>query len=511
MLKILFLKLRKNIVFWIFAAFSLGIVLNEEVRPCVWVGFCGAVCSMAALSFCRHYAKFVFIALLSFVFLGMLYCRAASCFPKDHIYYAVKSIDRKQTAFIGQVISDVKKVKALGGYRSFEFLLKWMQRQDGQERAVQGKVLVRSFLDVNIKPGDVLEIRGTIHRPFDFSSGNFSYQEYLQRRRIYLMISVGKKGVVRILETDKGFYVMVRERIKFIFDQYLPGFDAGILKAVIVGDRSGIGQRAREVFANTGTAHILAISGLHMGIILMIFLLVLGFFPLSQNVKFVMAIVLLGVYLPIAGGRVSVLRSGIMSALFLYSFILERRLCSLNALGVAGLIILMINPLDLYTIGFQLSFSAVASLIVFYGDAQNICRKLFHRFHGVITQALSASLCAWLGVVGWIIYYFGLFVPVGIIANVVIVMLMPLLIAAGLLLVIVGLLQFQWLASIFAVNIQIVLRMMVYVVCVAEKIPFGHVSGIEITARECGLYYSVLVAMVVLKILKKPPKIRRLF
>lgn len=497
---------RKHVVFCVFVAFALGIVVNEQFRPVVWLGLCGAFVSLLIAVWGRLRKLFLLFVLLAVACSGTLYCRAVCFLPPSHIQRMSKRIDHKTSRFIGIVQSDVKQVQALGRYQTFEFLLKRIIDEKGQDFKVAGVVQARVFHDINIAPGDRLEIQGTLHRPFEFESGKFSYEKYLRQRRIFFMLTVGRNGFVRIVDPEKPkpIFVRLREYLKSRVDEYFPEFEGGILKAVLLGDRTHISREVRDVFSKTGTAHVLAISGLHMGILLLIFLFVLGFLPVGLNARYALAIILLLLYLPVAGARVSVIRSGIMSVVFLYAFIAERRPCSLNALGLAGLIILLMNPLELYAIGFQLSFSAVSSLILFYEPVVKGVQKVFPGFWSVAQQSFAASFSAWLGVAGWVMYYFELVSPIGLLANVVVVAMTAVLIAAGVMFFVAALLGQHWLASIMAMNVVLLLRVLVYGVVLLERVPFGYCTGIEMNAWMCGVYYAILLVIAAVVYIRKP-------
>lgn len=210
------------------------------------------------------------------------------------------------------------------------------------------------------------------------------------------------------------------------------------LTAALLGDGSLISDDDRASIQSVGLAHILALSGLHVAIISMV--ITIGLFPLylarRRRELMVLTALLLWVYAVMTGLNSSVTRAVIMATVLIASRLLERRPNSVNSLSLAALIILFFNPGALFTIGFQLSFSAVASILVF----ANALNPVDHREHPLLYNLFSlftVSLAAMLGTGVPATFYFHQFPLFFLLTNLVATLLLPPLLVAGIV-VIVG-------------------------------------------------------------------------
>ena len=142
---------------------------------------------------------------------------------------------------------------------------------------------------------------------------------------------------------------------------------------MILGDRSKIPSGLRSLFIQTGTMHILAISGLHIGIVAFILDLLLKALRIRRRLRFSAIILLLVFYCLLTGARPSVIRATIMAIVLLAGFLLRRENQISHSLALAGLIILIANPRQLFNLGFQLSFLSVISIVYFSPVIKNLC------------------------------------------------------------------------------------------------------------------------------------------
>jgi len=489
---------RRHILLGIFFAFTAGIVVNERFRPGLWWEVGAAAGSLCCLGLAARggQRRFLPVLLAAFCFLGMLYCRARAYLPQNDIVRMSYREDLTGSRWAGRVIGDVKQSRAFGGVQQFEFLLSHRMDQYGKPQDTGGRILVKLFGRDPVREGDRLALEGTLHRPFEFSSrGRFSYCDYLKRRGIFRVLSVGRAGSVVSLGSAQGPWGRWRNRMKQIFDEALGEAESAIIKAVVLGDRSGIRQDVREVFARTGTAHILAISGLHMSIVLMIVLTIAGFLPCSLKIKYLLSLVVLAAYLPMTGMRVSVIRSAVMSIVMLYAVITERRVCSLNSVGLAGLLILLMRPQDCLMIDFQLSFSAVLAIVVFFPATVSCFSKWCPWCPVVLCQWMAVSLCAWTGTAGWIMYYFGRLTPGAVLANMCLVWLVPGVIALGFLVLLTGLAGMPVMPGLLSGALTVLLRLMIWMNVVFGRLPLMCLDDVHLSGRGCLGYYGVLSVM----------------
>lgn len=205
-------------------------------------------------------------------------------------------------------------------------------------------------------------------------------------------------------------------------NRQLPPDQAGITAAVIAGERSGISNTITENYRNSGLAHFLAISGLHMSMIagmaffaLRLLLALIPQFSARYNSKksaAVLAIFVSFVYLLISGGQVSTQRAFIMTFVVLLGILFDRTAISMRMISLAAVIILVISPHALISAGFQMSFAAVTVLVAFYERfAAAIHRlfsgkKLWQIIPAYIAGLLISDLMASLATLPFAIYHF---------------------------------------------------------------------------------------------------------
>jgi competence protein ComEC len=245
-------------------------------------------------------------------------------------------------------------------------------------------------------------------------------------------------------------------------------------------------------------AHILAISGFNVGVVAYVLMIFIKLIPFSRKAQLGIVIFLLITYAVITGASPSVVRATIMAVVFLVSFILERESQVLNSLFLAALGILIVNPLDLFDVGFQLSFVCVLAIIlwhpVFYYSifGENFLEKSM-TVKRYLTNSLSVSVAVWIAVLGLIAYYFQIVTPITVLAN---LLITPLISA----IVVLGLVFFAahwivpWMNMAFAGCIQVLLNIMLWIIYILDKIPGAHfyVQGMHVWML--GGYYLLLGA-----------------
>jgi competence protein ComEC len=266
----------------------------------------------------------------------------------------------------------------------------------------EGHLLV--FLKENGQPlriGDRLRFRCALYRPRGFNNpGSFSYERYLAFERIYAIGSVSEeKGWVKIGKGFKNPGLLKieewRDHIRNFLEKETGLEPSAVLKALVLGEQENIPEEVKDQFASTGTAHLLAISGDHLGIVALLsfsFLIWIfkrsEFLLLSISVKKWAAgltIPCILLYTFIAGGGISVVRAAIMVILFFLSILFSRERNLLYTLALAAFLILLFSPPSLFDVSFQLSFLAVLSILYL---VPRILRQLKQEEIPFVQQAL---------------------------------------------------------------------------------------------------------------------------
>jgi len=251
---------------------------------------------------------------------------------------------------------------------------------DGVGRKVREDLQVNIFQNIReFSPGEKIRFPARL-RPFNnFNNpGRYNYKLAMKLKGISCTASVSDgRRVVLIgegeLELPMGFLEKARRPIRSLFHTSLSPRNEALFQALILGERQGIGQELRESFNKTGLGHVLAVSGLHIGLVAWLaFTLARGLLSLSYNlalktdIRKVAAIITIFpvvAYTCLAGLHVSSQRAMIMVLAYLFSIIIGREKEVWSTLSLAALVVLAVNPYALFTISFQLSFCAVVGIL----------------------------------------------------------------------------------------------------------------------------------------------------
>ncbi len=263
------------------------------------------------------------------------------------------------------------------------------------------------------------------------------------------------------------------------------------LMAALTGDRSWIVPSTRELFSSTGIAHILALSGLHVGILSAVIMIML--FPLTafgmRRCSMILAIVSLWLFAILTGLSPSVVRAVVMATLFLVTTMLQRLWSPLNALAIAALVILIFTPAALYTLGFQLTFLAVLSIIMFarrlnpFGYRHPVLRAMA----GCVTVSVAAMLGT--GMVS--AFHFHIFPSYFMVTNIAVSLLLPLILGSGMLLLALDAVgcTAAWLGSI----VDTFYGMMMDIAGYIATLPGSSFSGLWIPQWVMAMYFVLLL------------------
>lgn len=284
--------------------------------------------------------------------------------------------------------------------------------------------------------GDIISFKSKLSAISEKYSHNPDYASQMRHRGLTFLTYV-KSDFIKLTGYNpslKNLMTDFREKLEILIEKSSLNRDTGdFLISVLLGDKYFLSQENRETFSGAGLAHILALSGMHVAIIITILSGLL--FPLSllklKNFRIIILLILLWVYVFLTGSSASTVRAAIMASLLFFSLMTERKNSALNSLLAAVLIILLINPLDLWDIGLQLSFLCVAAILIFsqkLNPAQHHSHPWTFKIIALILISVITSFTTWTLVA----YYFKniplLFLP----SNFIIVPFLPLFIGIGL-------------------------------------------------------------------------------
>ncbi|MBK7380115.1 MAG: DNA internalization-related competence protein ComEC/Rec2 [Ignavibacteriales bacterium] len=315
------------------------------------------------------------------------------------------------------------------------------------------KLLMDSIYDV-LKPGNIISAIGTFSEgKTQRNPGEFDYNNYLHSIGISGSLTTYKVSDVKIINPGVNYFDNTIHQIRRVLDSkiksiHLP-LTAGFIKGLLLADRSEIDYDTKTQFINTGVVHVLAVSGLHVGYIAMIFLILFGRFNLYLRSIFTMAGLVLFMFL--TNSPDSVIRAVVMSSVIIIAFISNRTTNIFNSLAIAALAILLFKPDELFSPSFQLSFGAVFGIgavtpqITKYINSLNLKSKSIR----YLFLFLAVSFGAQLGTLPMTMYYFGKLSVVAFIANLIVIPAVGVVVAIAIFTLAISAVS-MWLASVYA-------------------------------------------------------------
>jgi competence protein ComEC len=293
-----------------------------------------------------------------------------------------------------------------------------------------------------VRYGDEVLVEGEWSTvPAPGNPGQYDWRASLARKRIHGLVRVRPFDGLVVLRRGQGNPVLavvfrLRQRWVRLIEAHFGPQEAGLLLALLLGERAEIGEDLKRAFIETGTIHLLVISGFNVGLIAGLLELLLRLAGLPWRVRLCLSALGLGGYCLLTGMQPPVARATLMAWVVLGAYALDRVLSWSNTLAAAALIILWVNPTQLFDPGFQLSFGAVLSLLVFAG-----------RWHGwfqarspwlrpgwlrrYVAISVSATSAVWVGLAPLLAWHFHLIAPVSMLANVLVAPLVSALVAVG--------------------------------------------------------------------------------
>ncbi|MEM4247696.1 MAG: ComEC/Rec2 family competence protein, partial [Candidatus Nanoarchaeia archaeon] len=324
-----------------------------------------------------------------------------------------------------------KPIKAKVNEIRFSSVDSW-QKSDG---------LVAIYLPKNAPPlsyGDKIIAVGAFIKPatavFD---GDFDYSKYLSQRKIKRIFKCSTISIEQNTKSKFSAFKIILEFRNFCMRKICDGIPDDINKkmiaAIIFGCRQGIDQVSKKHFLLGGMIHIFAVSGIHVGMIATIVFFILR--PLPFRIRHFALVPIIFLYVMTTGFQPSATRAGLMISLWslMRAFFISG--AALNSILIAGLLILVFNPMSLFDVGFQFSFIIVIFLILSWNFSKEIYEMLMEKrrfvppsaigikfiFEGKLASFLIYSLCAsftaWLASLPLSIFYQGIIAPASVPAN----------------------------------------------------------------------------------------------
>ena len=347
--------------------------------------------------------------------------------------------------------------------------------------------------------GNKVKISGN----FDISNGKgnpgeFDFGKYLRSKGISGTISSNSSKNISIINYSKdNFQAFVFNARKYLdnkISELHSAQTASLIKGLLLADRSEISQETKTEFINSGVMHVLAVSGLHVGYIIVIFYFLFG----RLNIYFRSIMILSGliIFMILTGLPSSVVRAVIMAGVMIITNLTNRFSNIFNSLALAAIIILFFVPSEIFNPGFQLSFVSVFSIGAIYPVFQSninllkIKSKVLKKILGLIAISLSAQI----GTLPFILIYFNKLSLAALIANIVVIPVIGLIVGIALFTIVLSIIL-PYLAALAALTNNIVCALLFKFIHTAGELKYSFIWIRGFTLTDSIIFYSLILLL----------------
>lgn len=450
----------------------------------------------------------------SFLLLFLVFClgfaRHSLQKASNDKYHYTNQIDLQSNYIVGKIIQDIKKKKA-----SSSSLLA-VESINGQP--CRGKLLVYfhkidTVLDYTL--GDIIAISGV---PNDIQSGKnpraFDYKGYMSNKGIEKQIFL-KKGNHSLVKRDRIFSPLhyaskARKWALGVLDKRLPNREEfATASAMVLGNREHISDELQAAFSDTGAVHVLAVSGLHVGIVIMLFNFLFRRTRSESKrskkiIKFTVLTLVVIAYALITGASPAVVRASIMFSTLLFGRLWFDNTNIYNVLSFSAILILLHNPNNLTDLGFIFSYLALISIVFFQPPFMSLIEKFYEPTHWLsirIVQLISVSLAAQILIFPMSVHYFHKFPVYFILSGVMAVAMAPFILGCGLVMIFTSFVPI-WSEAI-TILFSLLLRLFLGIIYGIQMLPFNSVDNVWISKSSMILLYVIIITIMYLMTNKK--------
>jgi competence protein ComEC len=501
---------------WLTISMIIGILAGEAFPGYgLWVLLVAMAIGMALVFCVKRKIPVLLLPLFFFVNIGYLSIQpwVAPRFPDHHIRYFVDSKACKINGIIlNEPVFTHHRTRFVMAANSIE--------QGGSSVATCGRVRVTvSNGPISLSRGDSISFFGRLRSIRNFNNpGGFDYERYMAFQNIWARIYVAaEKLSVQSKRKTPGLMAVLDERRTRISEMIhgLGGVTSGkaqdvvaVSKALLIGDRKDMSTALREKFNRAGVGHLLAISGLHIGIVATVMFaifrwLVTWFTPVlwagwARRIAAVLTFIPVLAYGFLAGMSPSTQRAVLMVGVFLLTLLFDRDQDLINTLCIAGMLILILNPPGLFSISFQLSFAAVLAIV----SGLSLMRPFLQKTQGIKTALvakgvvfMAVTLFATVGTAPLVMAYFNQVSLIGPVVNVVAIPLVGFIaVPLGLLAVFIQMFS-TGIASVCLKLSHWILEIAILIIDFFSGLPGAALKTVTPSLAEIGLFYLLLAGV----------------
>ncbi len=402
----------------------IGVLYPADYECLLIVFLCLLVCVLGFYRYKRAYLFLFFIVCVGYVFSSFSVYITNDVHKEDHYTHFKTKKGNLRFTIVKQITSTAANHRFYANLHQIN------------TKKCSGKILVTIPKLYVVQVGDVLVANAVlkeINHPI--SPYDFNYKHYLKRKQVYGKVYVKQYVKIRREETIPFQLQYLRTAVEQkVIKLALSSTTKSLLIAMLLGDKEYLTSETKTAFVNSGVVHLIAISGMHIGVLYLLFYYALSFLNILKSGKYIQVFLVL--LLLIGFAIFSGLSSSVVRTVTMFGFILLAKLkrqkgLLLEPIVTSALVLLLCHPNYLLDAGFQLSYLAVISIVTFYPIVASRW-KLKNKILKYFVDVLLVSVIAQLGVLGVSLYYFHQFSFQFLIANFYAVSLLPLVLYGGI-------------------------------------------------------------------------------
>ena len=344
---------------------------------------------------------------------------------------------------------------------------------------------------VDFHRGDRVGLEGQLKPPRPPGNpGQFDFPRYLFAQGVYYNLTVEDSAAVQLVRAGRGPLIWMdslRSRAEHLTRRVLPEAEAAILLGMIWGGRAGMDDQQYEDFQNTGIVHIFSVGGLHVGFLLLFVNMLALLAGAGNRGRFVAGIAALLAYGTMVAWPPPVIRAVLMGVLGLVAYLSGRENGLLNALSIAGIVMLLVNPASLFNLSFQLTMLATGGLAYLFPRLRSLLPG-----NSWVKDIALIPVCAEIAILPLIAYHFNIFTPCSMLTNIATTYLAGAAVILGFTASILAPFS-SALAALFLQPAGMFIDLILAVVDWIKDLPGAYLYVASPTVVQICLYYAVIV------------------
>ena len=343
-----------------------------------------------------------------------------------------------------------------------------------------------------LKKGTVINLSGEFNLlDLARNTGGFNYRRYLNSQKIYGVIRAKNYYVSNLAKFNLIYYI--QDEISKSFARLFPKNEMGLIIGMMIGETKDISEDVLENFKTTGITHLIAVSGSNVVyVVVLVQFLFKKFF--GKRATYFISIFFLILFMLISGASASVCRATLMIILSICADIFFLKSDTFSNILTSAFILILLNPLVIYDVGFILSFGGTLGIVLLSKDFTKFFKKL-----GKLNETLSVTCSAQLILAPIMMYYFNTFSILSIVTNIIVVPISGSITILGFAVFIISKISFP-IAKLIANSLYVLATFTIWVANIFSKIPFSLIRTITPNVLEIFLFYLVVFYFANLKV-----------